>query len=83
MTLDGVSHVDQGNPNARLDQITAFFRNLQSRQVTLPFRKETRSFMEGFMPTIDPSPVSSTTIEGREVSRFKFTMRTKSTTIKQ
>lgn len=81
LTMNGISYVDQGSDTQRLDQINTFYRNLLGKKVKLPFDKEETSFMEGFVPLIEPSPYSASKIEGRDVFNFKFTITTRSITI--
>lgn len=76
MNLRGISYAEGGTQNERLEQIITFYRNLQREPVQLPFDDEPTEFLTGFTPNIATSPVSGTTIEGRDVSQFSFTIRT-------
>lgn len=81
LTVDGVAYVQDGTDNQRLQQIVRFQGNLRDGKVKLPFDKETTSFMDGFIPTVIPSPLSGTQLEGRDVTNFKFTINTKQSVI--
>lgn len=75
--MDGVAYIDQGDENQRLAQIIQFHRNLVREEVKLPFDDEESRFLEGFVPNVRPSAVSASTVAGREVSVFTFTVNTK------
>lgn len=82
LVLQGVAYVDGGTPNQRLEQLIRFSDNLRGDSVRVPFDREPAFFMEGFTGGIRPSPVSGARIEGREVSRFSFTMNTQARRIR-
>jgi len=73
LILEGISYVPQGLDTQRLDQIIVFFKNLSEKKVRLPADKVDASFMDG-LTVITPSPVSQSTLEGRDVSSFVFTI---------
>ncbi len=82
LTMDGLAYVDGGTENQRLEQIIDFYRQLRDKKVKLPFDKEESGFLDGLQQVIDPSGVTATRSEGREVSKFRFTMRAKPVTVK-
>jgi hypothetical protein len=82
MNLEGVAHVDMGTETQRLQHIIQFYRNLQGAKHKLPFDNDETRFLDGFTPFIDTAAVRSTQFEGREVSGFQFSLKTKDLWIK-
>jgi hypothetical protein len=81
LTLDGLAYVPEGTENQRLDKIITFNKNLKDKKVRLPFDKEESSFLHGFVGIVLVSPVQVTKSDGRDVTKFKFTINTKPVTI--
>ena len=81
LVLKGISYVPQGLDTQRLDQIIVFFKNLSEKKVKLPAEKTEVGFMEG-LTVITPSPVTQSTLEGRDVSTFVFTIGATPTVVK-
>jgi len=77
MVLEGVSYVSEGSSDDRLELITTFLRDLQTRDVTSPSTGETVRFFQGFRD-LNYSNIEGVTIAGRECSRFAFTLRARS-----
>lgn len=82
LVLRGISYVPDGTGVQRLQQITDFYNNMMQKKVQVPFDKEPKSFMEGFIGRPNPSALLARTAEGREVSAFSFTITTKSTELR-
>lgn len=82
MTLRGISYVPDGTGVQRLEQITGFYNNMIQKKWQVPFDKEPRSFMEGFVGRPVPSGLLARSDKGREVSAFSFEITTKSTELR-
>lgn len=78
LLMSGIAYVADGSDNQRLQQINTFYRNLQSKPVKLPFDQEEANFMVGFAGRPDvASAVTTQTFDGRQVSSFSFSLKTK------
>ena len=82
LTLRGISHVPDGTGVQRLEQITGFHRNMVTQKVQVPFDKEPKSFLDGFINRPVPTSVLGKTLEGREVSVFSYSLITTSTELR-
>jgi Tfp pilus assembly protein PilN len=76
LDLRAIAYVPDGTSTQRLQQLNAFYKNLQSKDVQVPFDREPKRFMEGFQPVIQPSSLLGKVMDGREVSVFSFTLQT-------
>lgn len=80
LVLNGVAYVEGGTDTQRLDNIVRFNNNLQRMKVQLPFDKAPSAFLDGFVPIITLSPVTGQTLDGRDVTSFRFTINSKQLT---
>lgn len=81
MAIEGIAHVQDGTATQRLEQIVAFYQNLQKKGIKLPFDGAETKFQDGFGPIIDSAPVSTVKVSGRDVSKFRFNLTTKPLTV--
>ncbi|MCB2153982.1 hypothetical protein KQI84_03795 [bacterium] len=74
LDMEGVSYVENGTSDQRLQLIIDFYRSLENNKVEVPFSGEQVGFMEHFEPNIAFSPFEAAKISNRQCSKFKFTL---------
>ena len=77
LDLEGVSYMENGTSDQRLQLIIDFYRSLESKEVQVPFTGENVGFMEHFEPNIAFSPFEAAKISNRSCSKFRFTLISK------
>jgi len=73
--FDGISYVEDGTDEQRLQKIIDFYTQLQSKELTVPFSGEKTYFMDKMNPNIDFPFVEKTDLQNREVARFTFNLK--------
>ncbi|MDX2177852.1 MAG: hypothetical protein SF028_15425 [Candidatus Sumerlaeia bacterium] len=81
VALTGLAYSPENRSEDRLALVTEFLSNLESKAVVVPYSGEEEYFITGFLRRIDFSPIELERIGDREVSKFTFTLNTKSTEI--
>ncbi len=77
LILEGVAYIEGGQSDRRLDLVATFLRNFKEKEVVVPHTKKTKSFMENFEGDVLFDPIVGDRIEGREVSKFVFRIRSR------
>lgn len=75
--FDGISYVEDGTDEQRLQKIIDFYTQLQSKELTVPFSGEKAFFMDKMNPNIDFPFVEKTDLQNREVAKFTFNLKSK------
>ena len=76
MEITGLAYSPENKSEDRLRRITLFRTNLERSDVKIPYTGENEKFITGFQRGvgIGISPIELTAIEGRDVSKFTFTI---------
>lgn len=77
LEIMGVAYVAEGTSDQRLQLVIDFYRSLQDKKAKIPFSGEEVDFLRYMNPTISYDPVEGISVNGREVTKFKFYVQSK------
>lgn len=75
MELTGLAYSPEGKSENRLQRITEFRTNLESKDVKIPYTGKVERYIAGFRRQVGISAIELTSVMERDVSKFTFSLQ--------
>lgn len=75
MDMTGLAYSPEGKSENRLQRITEFRTNLESKDVKIPYTGKSERFIVGFRRTVGISAIELSSVMERDVSKFTFSLQ--------